>query len=55
MVGTDGDERAAACGGDDAIDDDFGVDDDPIARRLDRADTQPERPIDGCRARSRIA
>ncbi len=43
MIGTDGDERAAACSGDDAIDDDFGVDDDPIARDLDRAGAQPER------------
>ncbi len=46
MVGTDGDEGAAARGGDDAIDGHFGVDDDPIACRLDRPGPQLDRPVD---------
>ena len=56
MVGTDGDERAAACGGDDATDGQFGVDDDPIARRLDRARRAAgaaDRPASGGAAGSR--
>ncbi len=50
MVGTDGDERAAACGRDDAIADEFGVDDDAIAVDLDRPGAQLDRSIDGRRA-----
>ena len=55
MVGTDGDERAAACGGDDAIDGQFGVDDDPVAVDLDRPGAQVDRPIDRRRTPQRIA
>ena len=50
MVGTDGDERAAACGGDDAIRRQFGVDDDAIAgrpRSARRAARPAGRPASG--------
>lgn len=50
MVGTDGDERAAACSGDDAIDGQFGVDDDLVAARLDRPGAQLDGAIDRCGA-----
>ena len=46
MIGTDGDEGAAACSGDDAIDGQLGIDDDLVARHLDRPGPDLERPID---------
>ena len=46
MVGTDGDEGAAACRGDDAIGGQFGVHDDPITGRLHGPGSQRDRPVD---------
>ena len=50
MVGSDGDEGAAARGCDDATGSQFGVDDDAVAVDLDRPCPQADGPIGRCRA-----
>src|SRR6185369_17057083 len=50
VVGSDGDEGAAARGGDDATGSQFGVNDDPVAVHLDRPGAEVDGLIGRCRA-----